>query len=96
MIPLDLQGTVRLELLQSDPSGEGPIAQFLDQRKGGIHHLAFGVESIEETLLHLASHEVVMIDKVARLGEGGSKIAFVHPKSTGGFLIEFVEEPSDY
>ncbi|MBF0443468.1 MAG: VOC family protein [Oligoflexales bacterium] len=63
------------------------------EKKGeGIHHLAIKVDSVEETISRMESSGVEMIDKKPRDGAHKSRIAFVHPKSTGGFLVEFVED----
>lgn len=83
-------GTSRIELLEStDP--EGPIGKFLAKKGPGIHHVAFGVENLEQTLGQLAANGVRLIDERPRIGAGGVKIAFVHPASAGGVLLELCE-----
>lgn len=82
----------RLELLRPEPSDQGPIAAFLGKKGGGIHHIAFTVASIEDTLAFLKEKGVKMIDTEPRQGAHKTRIAFVHPHATGGFLVEFVEE----
>ncbi|WP_455391691.1 methylmalonyl-CoA epimerase [[Eubacterium] cellulosolvens] len=83
-------GESRLELLQStDP--EGPVAKFIEKRGQGIQHIAIGVDNIEETLASLKARGARLIDEQPRIGAGGAKIAFVHPKSTRGVLLEICE-----
>src|SRR5450756_1390700 len=83
-------GQTKIELLQStDP--EGPIGKFIMKRGEGIHHIAFSVEKIEEQLVHAANFGVRLIDCAPRKGAEGLDIAFLHPKSTSGVLIELCE-----
>jgi methylmalonyl-CoA/ethylmalonyl-CoA epimerase len=81
----------RLELVMP-VEGDGPIQQFLDKRGSGIHHLALTVSNVTAAISHLTSCGVDMIDKSPREGAHNTKIAFVHPRSTGGLLVELVEE----
>jgi methylmalonyl-CoA/ethylmalonyl-CoA epimerase len=84
-------GQTKIELLEStDP--EGPIGKFIEKRGEGIHHIAFSVEKIEEQLAHAANLGVRLIDSVPRKGAEGLNIAFLHPKSTSGVLIELCEK----
>lgn len=79
----------KIELLE--PLGsESPIAKFLESRGEGIHHIAVRVGNIEAALTKLKSNNVTLIDEKPRIGAEGSKIAFVHPKSTRGVLLELV------
>lgn len=83
-------GESKIELLQStDP--EGPVARFIERRGEGIQHIAFRVENLEESLGRLKSKGVRLIDKKPRRGAGGARVAFIHPKSTCGVLIELCE-----
>jgi methylmalonyl-CoA/ethylmalonyl-CoA epimerase len=83
-------GQTKIELLEStDP--EGPIGKFIEKRGEGIHHIAFAVEKIEEKLAHVAARGIKLIDSVPRKGAEGLDIAFLHPKSTSGVLIELCE-----
>ncbi|MGC8720523.1 MAG: methylmalonyl-CoA epimerase [Thermodesulforhabdaceae bacterium] len=83
-------GDTEIELLEStDP--EGPVAKFIEKRGEGIHHIAFRVENIEEALEELKKQGVQLIDEKPRIGAGGARIAFLHPKATGGVLIEICE-----
>jgi methylmalonyl-CoA epimerase len=70
---------------------ESTIAKFLNTRGEGIHHFAMKVENIEKTLQEFKSKGVTLIDEQPKIGVGGTKIAFVHPKSTKGVLIELCE-----
>ena len=83
-------GETKIELLEStDP--EGPIGKFIEKRGEGIHHIAFSVEKIEEHLAHAQSMGVKLIDSTPRKGAEELDIAFLHPKSASGVLIEFCE-----
>jgi len=82
----------RLESLQPSPEGDGPIAQFLAKRGSGVHHIALAVSNVDAAIRHLLSKNIRMIDQQARTGAHKTKIAFVHPESTGGILVELVEE----
>jgi methylmalonyl-CoA/ethylmalonyl-CoA epimerase len=83
-------GQTKIELLQStDP--EGPIGKFIEKKGEGIHHIAFAVENIEEQLIHSEKMGVKLIDKIPRKGAEGLDIAFLHPKSASGVLIEICE-----
>lgn len=83
-------GESKIELLEStDP--EGPVGKFIEKKGAGVHHLSFRVSNIEEKLEQLKQQGVELIDQKPRYGAGGAKIAFLHPKSTGGVLIEICE-----
>jgi methylmalonyl-CoA/ethylmalonyl-CoA epimerase len=82
-------GETSLELIS--PRGNEGLARFLEKRGPGLHHLAIEVEGIEAAIALLASLGVPMIDQVPRRGARGHKVAFVHPKATGGVLVELVE-----
>ena len=85
-------GESRIELLEPT-SPDSPIAGFLEKRGGGIHHIAVRTDSIEDDLEQHSSHDVRMIDSSPRIGAHNMKIAFVHPKSTSGVLLELCQEP---
>ena len=88
MLPL---GETNIELLEAtDP--ESPVAKFLEKRGGGIHHIAVEVEDIVAKLAELKNQGMRLIDEEPRKGAGGCLIAFVHPKSTGGVLMELVQK----
>ena len=83
-------GASEVELLEST-SPEGPVAKFIEKRGEGIQHVAFRVENIEEALAELKEKGVALIDQTPRIGAGGAKIAFLHPKATAGVLVELCE-----
>jgi methylmalonyl-CoA/ethylmalonyl-CoA epimerase len=84
-------GETKIELLEStDP--EGPVGKFIEKRGEGIHHIAFSVENIEDQLKHASDQGISLIDNKPRKGAEGLDIAFLHPKSTSGVLIEFCEK----
>jgi len=82
-------GNGYFELLE--PSEEGAIATYLDRNGPGIHHLACATEDIDGALDRAREMGIELIDDEPRLGAWGHEVAFLHPKSTGGILIEFVE-----
>ena len=87
-------GETKIELLEStDP--EGPIGKFIEKRGEGIHHIAFSVEKIEEHLAHAQNMGVKLIDSTPRKGAENLDIAFLHPKSASGVLIEFCENKKE-
>jgi methylmalonyl-CoA/ethylmalonyl-CoA epimerase len=79
----------QIELLEPLDS-DSPVAKFLESRGEGIHHIAVEVDDIEATLEELKKKGVVLVDDKPRMGAEGKKIAFVHPKSTRGVLLELV------
>ena len=81
---------VKIELIQPTHP-DSPIRKFLEKRGEGMHHIAFRVENIDESLKELSAKGVNLIDKKARIGADGAKIAFIHPKDLKGVLIELVE-----
>ncbi len=83
-------GDTEVELLESTDA-EGPIAKFIEKKGEGIQHIAFRVPDIEEAIAELMAKGVKMIDETPRYGAGGAKIAFCHPKSTNGVLVELSE-----
>src|SRR5438309_1421403 len=89
MLPI---GEGRIELLEPT-SDDSPISKFLEKRGGGIHHIAVEVESIESALAQLKDKGMRLIDEAPRVGAEGCLVAFVHPSSTGGVLLELVQTP---
>jgi len=83
-------GKTKIELLESTEP-DGTIGNFILKKGEGIHHIAFAVNNIEKTLFELESKEVKLIDKTPRKGAEGLNIAFIHPKSSHGVLIEVCE-----
>jgi len=83
-------GDSKVELLESiDP--DGPITRYLEKKGEGIQHVAFCVDNVEASLKELKEKGIRLIDEKPRKGAGGTKIAFLHPKSTNGVLIELCE-----
>ncbi len=83
-------GESEVELLEST-SPDGPVAKFIEKKGTGFQHVAFRVENIEEALAELKAKGIQLIDQEPRKGAGGAKIAFLHPKATGGVLVELCE-----
>lgn len=86
-------GSQRIELVEP-ASDDSPVSAFLQKRGGGLHHLAYEVDDVAAAIATLEAAGVRMIDSAPRPGAHGTRIAFVHPKSTGGVLTELVEEPA--
>ena len=85
-------GQTKIELLEStDP--EGPIGKFIEKKGEGVHHVAFAADGLQANLDELAASGVQLIDKTPRKGAEGLNIAFLHPKSTKGVLLELCEDP---
>jgi methylmalonyl-CoA/ethylmalonyl-CoA epimerase len=83
-------GETHIELLE--PCGpEGPIARFLEKNRPGIHHIALHVDDLDAALVRLRAAGARLIDETPRVGAGGKRIAFVHPKSASGVLLELCE-----
>jgi methylmalonyl-CoA/ethylmalonyl-CoA epimerase len=83
-------GESELEILEST-SPDGALAKFIESRGEGVQHIALRVDNIEEALKELKEKGVKLIDEKPRRGAGGAKIAFIHPKSTNGVLLELSE-----
>jgi len=83
-------GDSEVELLEST-APDGPIAKYLEKRGEGIQHIAFRVDNLDQALAELKDKGIRLIDEKPRKGAGGAKIAFLHPKSTHGVLIELSE-----
>jgi methylmalonyl-CoA/ethylmalonyl-CoA epimerase len=83
-------GETKIELLEStDP--EGPVAKFIEKKGEGIHHIAFAVQELQESLDYARSNHIRLIDQKPRKGADELDIAFLHPKSASGVLIELCE-----
>jgi len=85
-------GRGKIELLEAT-SPISPIAKFIEKRGKGIHHICLHVEDIKNAIEELIVAGVELIDKIPRIGAEGYLIAFIHPKSTGGVLVELAEKP---
>lgn len=83
-------GDSEIELLEST-TPDGPIAKFIEKKGEGIQHIAVRVDNIENALKDLKAKGVRLIDESPRYGAGGASIAFIHPKATGGVLLELSE-----
>jgi methylmalonyl-CoA epimerase len=85
-------GGIRIELLEStDP--EGPIGRFVAQRGEGLHHVCYRVDDAAAVLARLKAQGLRTLDDVPRPGAGGCRVAFVHPRSAGGVLVEISQPP---
>jgi methylmalonyl-CoA/ethylmalonyl-CoA epimerase len=91
MLPV---GESRVELLEP-MSEDSPISKFLEKRGPGIHHIAIAVNDIRFALSELKAKGARLIDEEPRTGARGCLVAFIHPSSTGGVLLELVQNPSD-
>ena len=83
-------GGSNVELLKPTVADTG-VARFLEKRGPGIHHMCFEVDDIEATLADLRARDIQLINPEPVMGHGGRKYAFVHPKSTGGVLVELYQ-----
>jgi len=88
-------GGVAIQLVQSAREGSA-VDRFIERRGPGLHHVGIGVRDLEAALDHLRSEGVELIDEEPRIGGGGHRIAFVHPRSTGGVLIELIEDAAEH
>ncbi len=87
-------GGVRLELLAStDP--DGPIGRFVAKRGPGLHHVCYRVDDAAAVLAHLRAQGLRTLDETPRRGAGGCRVAFIHPKSAGGVLVEISQPPGE-
>ncbi|HEY0408018.1 MAG TPA: methylmalonyl-CoA epimerase [Pyrinomonadaceae bacterium] len=92
MLPM---GESRVELLEPT-SDDSPIAKFIAKRGAGIHHIAVRVRDIRESLARLKEQGIRLIDETPRIGAGGCLVAFVHPSSANGVLLELVEHTQSH
>ena len=83
-------GESKIELLQGRTENS-PISKYLEKNREGLHHVAYEVEDVEKALNELKEKGYRLIDETPRVGAGGHKIAFIHPKSTGGVLTELIQ-----
>ena len=84
-------GQTKIELLESTEP-DGPIARFIENKGEGIHHIAFATDNLNDALKEAAEKNIQLVNKEPRLGAEGFNIAFLHPKSTNGVLIELCEQ----
>lgn len=84
-------GESKIELLEAN-SSDSPIAKFIEKRGEGIHHIAYDVEDIEAEIVRLKKEGFQMIHETPKSGADNKRIAFLHPKSSGGVLVELCQE----
>ncbi|RKY17341.1 MAG: methylmalonyl-CoA epimerase [Planctomycetota bacterium] len=84
-------GSGCIELLQPDP-GDNAVAKFLAKRGPGVHHVALLVDDLPGLMARMQAAGVLLLDEAPRPGAHGTQVAFVHPKSAGGVLVELVQE----
>jgi methylmalonyl-CoA/ethylmalonyl-CoA epimerase len=84
-------GDSLVELLEPN-TADSPISRFIDRRGPGIHHICFAVHDLDDTLARCRAKGIRLIDETPRMGAEGKRIAFLHPASTGGVLIELTED----
>ena len=84
-------GDSLVELLEPS-TADSPISRFIDRRGPGIHHICFAVHDLDDTLARCRAKGIKLIDDTPRMGAEGKRIAFLHPSSTGGVLIELTED----
>ena len=84
-------GQGKIELLEAT-SQDSPITKFIEKRGKGIHHICLQVDDIQQAINELIEAGVELIDKTPRVGAEGYMIAFIHPKSTSGVLVELAEK----
>tara|TARA_B100001750_G_C15455779_1_gene571503 strand:+ start:788 stop:1198 length:411 start_codon:yes stop_codon:yes gene_type:complete len=85
-------GAGKIELLEAT-SDDSPISKFLEKRGQGVHHVAFLVDNLKLALSELSDAGIELIDKTPRVGAEGMMIAFLHPSSTSGVLVELCQKP---
>jgi len=89
---LPIDGT-KIELIHPI-AGEGPVAAYLEKRGGGLHHLCFETDDIDSDMARLRDKGYRFLSEAPKPGAHGTRVAFIHPKSCGGVLIELAEHPS--
>ena len=75
-------------------SEDSPIRKFLEKRGPGIHHICLEVDDIKQAIIELKNSNIEILNDEPRIGAEGFKIVFIHPKATGGVLVELAEKPS--
>ncbi|WP_141730955.1 VOC family protein [Oligoflexus tunisiensis] len=86
----------RLEIVANQEGEDGPIKKFVETKGGGIHHMALSVDNLDEALIELKVKGIELIDEKPRYGAHNSRIAFIHPRATGGILIELVQATAEH
>ncbi|NQV38141.1 MAG: methylmalonyl-CoA epimerase [Candidatus Marinimicrobia bacterium] len=82
----------KVELLEGT-NPDSPISKFLEKRGSGIHHICFEVDNVESAMTELKENNIQVIGDNPTIGAEGYKVIFIHPKSTGGVLVELAEKP---
>lgn len=90
---LPIEGT-QIELIHP-MNGEGPVAAYLEKRGGGLHHLCFETDDIDADMARLVDKGYRFLSDTPQPGAHGTRVAFIHPKSCGGVLIELAEHPTE-
>ena len=85
-------GETEIELLEPTNDSSG-VAKFLSKRGGGIHHIALEVDSVQEMIDRLKMKGIALLNEEPAVGAGGNLVAFIHPRSAYGVLIEFYQKP---
>ncbi len=85
-------GDAEIELLEPT-SPESTIAKFIESKGEGMHHISYQTDNVEKEILKMKDHDVRMIDETPRVGVQNTRIAFLHPKSSGRVLTELTEMP---
>ena len=93
-VTTDIYGTGKgkVELLEAT-NPDSPIAKFIDKRGAGIHHVCFEVDDIIEAIQELKENNIQVLGDTYSIGAEGYKVVFIHPRSTGGVLVELAEKP---
>lgn len=86
-------GNSHIELLEPTTATSG-VAAYLQKRGSGLHHICLEVDDIEESLARLKEAGIPLIDEEPKIGEDGKRLAFIHPKGTGGVLVELYQYPA--
>lgn len=89
IVPVHM-GDVEIELMQPE-TPDGPVAKFLAKRGPGIHHICYRVPDLERALEECRNRGYQLVDETPRAGAGGRRVAFVHPRATGGILLELTD-----
>lgn len=84
-------GETHIELLEPT-SPTSPVARFLEKRGAGVHHLCFVVDDLAQAMAQARASGLLLLDETPRVGAGGSRVCFIHPKSVGGVLVELWQD----
>ncbi|PJA97934.1 MAG: methylmalonyl-CoA epimerase [Ignavibacteriales bacterium CG_4_9_14_3_um_filter_30_11] len=87
-------GETKIELLETTDN-QGPIGKFIEKKGEGLHHIAYSVEGLNSSLKEIANKQIKLIDETSKVGADNLDIAFIHPKSANGVLIELCENKNE-